>query len=113
MHNDKLSSGDRTARRLQQLSKLFQQGGASEVTERTLDKVLAHETELCRQKLAEIQADLRDLEQRYYLTSDLFFQRYQAGETDDRMDYVEWASLIQMADRLQQRLHFLVNEEAA
>ncbi len=102
-----------TALRLNKLSKLYEQGGASEVTARALDKVLAFEAEITRQKLAEIRADLAELAQRYQLSSELFYQRFQAGETDDRMDYVEWASLIQMADRLQQRLNLLVSEEAA
>ena len=39
-----------------------------------------------------------------------FYRRFQAGETDDRLDFVEWASLLQMAARLQQRLEVLVSE---
>lgn len=36
--------------------------------------------------------------------------RVQAGETDDRMDYGEWASLVQMADNLRARLRLLAGE---
>ena len=43
-------------------------------------------------------------EERYGLSSDKFYRRFQAGQTDDRMDYVEWASLVQMQENLQQRL---------
>src|SRR5215475_5456400 len=32
-----------------------------------------------------------------------FYRQFQAGETGDAMDYVEWASLVQMADNLHKR----------
>lgn len=53
-------------------------------------------------QLRQLQADLAEFEQRYGLTSAEFYRRYQAGQTDDRMNYVEWASLIQMADNLRE-----------
>ena len=39
------------------------------------------------------------------MASDDFYRRYQAGQTDDRMDFVEWAALVQMANN--QRLRVL------
>lgn len=50
--------------------------------------------------LDELTADLAEFERRYGMTSDEFHRLYQAGQTDDRMDFVEWASLIQMAENL-------------
>ncbi len=57
------------------------------------------------QQLAELQADLAEFEARYGMSSDEFFGRFQTGQTDDRMDFVEWASLMQMAGSLSKRLH--------
>ena len=51
-----------------------------------------------------------ELEQLYGLPSDEFYRRYQAGQTDDRMDYVEWASLVQVRNNLQERLRILSGE---
>ena len=45
------------------------------------------------------------------MTSDEFFRRYQAGLTDDRMEFVEWASLIQMTLKLHQRMEALTSVE--
>lgn len=42
-----------------------------------------------------------------------FYQQLQAGQTSDDMDYVEWASLIQMADNLKKRLRLLTDEADA
>lgn len=98
------------AQRLRVLAQLYEQGQASELMDRTLDKLLAHEADLCREQLNELQDDLVELEQLYGLPSDEFYRRYQAGQTDDRMDYVEWASLVQVRNNLQERLRILSGE---
>lgn len=108
-----LSSSSRLARRLAQLAQLYAHGQASDLMDRTLEKLLAHEAEVSRAQLAEVRADLRDLEQRYGLPSGEFYSRYQAGQTDDRLDFVEWASLYQMAQNLEQRLKLLEGETQA
>lgn len=61
-------------------------------------------------QLAQLYTDLDALEAQYTMSSELFYQRYQQGQTDDRMDFVEWASLIQMTRNLETRLHFLRGE---
>jgi len=98
------------AQRLRTLAQLYQQGQASELMDRTIEKLLAHEASLCREQLGKIQSDLVELEEKYGLSSDEFYRRYQAGQTDDWMDYVEWASLVQMRDNLQERLRILSGE---
>lgn len=110
MANTQFVSSNVVAERLRTLARLYQQGGASEVMERTLDKLLAHEAEVCREQLRQLQADLGEFEERYNLSTAEFYRRFQSGETDDRMDYVEWASLAQMAQRLEERLHVLTAE---
>jgi alpha-amylase/alpha-mannosidase (GH57 family) len=104
------SSAATVAQRLRVLAQLYQQGQASEFMDRTLNKLLAHEADLCREQLNELQEDLAEFEERYGLPSDEFYRRYQAGQTDDRMDYVEWASLVQMRNNLQERLQILSGE---
>lgn len=102
-----------TAQRLSALAQLYQQGQASQLMDRTLDKLLAHEAEQARLQLETLDADLATFEQQYGMTSAEFLQRYQAGQTDDRMDYVEWASLIRMRQNLLSRLQLLTGENAA
>lgn len=64
----------------------------------------AEESKESLHQFDQLQADLAEFEQQYGMSSEQFYRRYQTGETDDRMDYVEWASLVQMATNLQQRL---------
>ena len=64
-----------------------------------------------RTQVDRLQADLAEFEGHYVMTSDEFYRRYQAGQTDDRMDFVEWSSLVQMASTLRLRLQMLTGEK--
>ena len=99
-----------TAERLRALAELYEQGQVSELMERTLAKLLRHEADACQVQLRQLQADLCEFEQKYQRSSTEFYQQFQAGHTSDAMDYVEWASLIQMADNLTKRLRLLGGE---
>jgi len=101
------SPANTITQRLQGLAQLFQQGQASDLTKRTVDKLLVYEADLCRSQLDQLQADLNEFERQYGLSSTEFYRRFQAGQTDDRMDYVEWASLVQMTQSLRGRLRLL------
>src|SRR2546427_11421167 len=99
-----------TAERLRALAELYEQGQVSDLMERTLAKLLRHEADACQIQLRQLQADLREFEQKYQRSSTEFYQQFQAGQTGDAMDYVEWASLIQMADNLAKRVRLLGGE---
>jgi predicted restriction endonuclease len=99
-----------TAGRLHALAELYQQGHVSDLMDRTLEKLLRHEAEQCQAQLSQLQADLAEFEQKYHLSSSEFYQQFQAGQTSDDMDYVEWASLVQMAENLAKRLRLLTGE---
>jgi hypothetical protein len=102
-----------TAERLHALAELYQQGQVSDLMERTLEKLLRHEAKQCQAQLSQLQADMAEFEKKYHLSSTTFYQQFQAGQTGDDMDYVEWASLVQMADNLKKRLRLLGGEAAA
>lgn len=102
-----------TAERLHALAELYQQGQVSELMDRTLEKLLRHEAETCQAQLSQIQADLSEFEQTYHLPSTEFYHQFQTGQIGDEMDYVEWASLVQMANNLKNRLRLLSGESDA
>jgi hypothetical protein len=88
----------------EQLAEIYRQGQASEMMVRTLNKLFGYETETCKSQLRQLRNDLSDFEKQYGMPSDIFWQNFQEGKTDDRMDFVEWVSLVQMTQRLEQRL---------
>jgi predicted Zn-dependent protease len=99
-----------TAERLHALAKLYEQGPVSDLMDRTVEKLLRHEADECQAQLRQLQADLAEFEQKYQRSSTEFYQQFQAGQTGDAMDYVEWASLVQMTDNLTKRLRLLSGE---
>lgn len=99
------------ADRLERLARLLRTGQASDLMSRTLDKLILHEAKVSLAQLEQLQADLAEFERAYSMTSDEFFRRYQAGLTDDRMEFVEWASLVQMTLKLRQRMGVLTGVE--
>jgi hypothetical protein len=100
------------AQRLHTLADMLEQGQTSETTTRALDKVLMYETEVARGQLEELRRDLTAFESKYKMSSRDFFARFQTGKTDDRMDFVEWASLFQMAQNLVKRIELLTGTTA-
>jgi hypothetical protein len=107
MNEMQVTAGNNIANHLQKLARLYEHQRASQVMTRTLDKLLRYEIEFSQEQLNELQVDLHQFEQKYGFSSDEFFRQFQAGQTDDRMDYVEWASLVQMARNLETRLDLL------
>lgn len=105
------ASESKIAQKLELLAELYRQGQASEMATRTLNKLLAYEAETCRKQLQQLKADLSVFEQRYKISSAQFYKRFQQGQTEDSMDFVEWASIVQMARRLENRLELLSAEE--
>jgi len=99
-----------TAERLHALAELYKQGQVSDLMDRTLEKLLRHEAEQSQAQLSQLRADLAEFEQTYHLSSPEFYRQFQAGQLGDDMDYVEWASLVQMAENLEKRLRLLSGE---
>jgi len=93
------------------LEKLYQQGQSSEVLDLALEKLFAYELDTCRRQLEQLEQDLAEFEAEYAISSAQFYTEFRAGKRGDAMDYVEWASLMDMADRLRERIVLL--EEVA
>jgi len=81
------------------------------LTAETLNKLVDMETSRLRMQLEDIERVLADYEKQHGMSSAEFFQKYNSGQTDDRMDYVEWASLTQMAEHLRQKIKSVSVEE--
>jgi len=107
------STSQKNIKGVKRLAKLFEKGQVSDSTAQTLTKLVNLEADKLRLQLAEIQRVMADYERQYALTSVDFYKKYQAGETDDRMDYVEWAGLTQMAANLREQIRQLTSEQPA
>lgn len=77
------------------------------VLDTTIDKLLAREIANIRETQKRLQSQLSEFEIQYHLKSDVFYKQYQNGELDDKMDFLEWASTVEMMEKSAQRLKVL------
>lgn len=60
-----------------------------------------------RLRLERYERDLREFERRYGMESEAFYQRFEAGELGDTMDFFEWAGLYELRQDLLARVRRL------
>jgi hypothetical protein len=89
------------------LAEFYEKKQVSSLTAQTLNKAVEYEVSQSQAQLAEIEKVLADYEKQFDLSTAEFFERYQAGQTDDSVESVEWASLAQMAESIRKRLALL------
>jgi len=93
--------------RVQVLEKLYEQGQSSDLVDLALEKLFAYELGVAEDQLDQLEQDLAEFEDEYGLSSAQFYSRFESGEMGDAMDFAEWASLYQMAQRLRERIDLL------
>ena len=65
-----------------------------------LSKVLELTLDRYRNRLQRYEHELGEFEQQYQVDSHVFYQRFEAGEMGDAMDYFEWAGLYELHQAL-------------
>jgi hypothetical protein len=76
-----------------------------------LDQILGKLLEVAlsqhRLRLEKYDRDLREFEQRYKMESRIFYQRFEAGELGDDIDFFEWSSLYELRQNILEKIHRL------
>jgi hypothetical protein len=90
---------------LQNLERLYARGFRDTVTDAALLKITSSQVARDEVVLRDLERDLEDFEQHYSMTSETFFQRWQAGELEDTADFMDWNALYQMACEVRERLN--------
>ncbi len=73
--------------------------GISKLFEREIFRMLKIRQNLSKQ--------ISEFENRYSMNSAEFYRRYEKGEMGDDMDFIEWASTIEMIGNIDKRLYLL------
>ncbi|MEW5766251.1 MAG: hypothetical protein AB1797_01320 [bacterium] len=60
-----------------------------------------------KKSLLNLRLDLQQFEETYHLSTEEFYQQFQAGIRDDREDYMVWAGLYELLCENEQRLREL------
>ena len=93
-------------RRLDQYVQLAN-GNVDHVVEGIIDKVLNRERQRLRRQQSRLKSQLTDFEAHYGWTLEEFYPRFERGELGDEMDFVEWATTIEMVKNLQPLIELL------
>lgn len=93
------------------LAEMYEKKQIGNLAAQTLNKLVDMETSRLQMQLEDIQRVMADYEKQYNMKSVEFFAKFDAGQLGDRMDFVEWASLIQMAEHLRQKIESVAAEE--
>jgi hypothetical protein len=95
---------------LAQLIRIYESGHVSELMDQTLDKLFSVEAAKAQKDIEELRVDLLAFEERFGMESEEFYNRFEAGEMGDDMDFIEWASFFDMYRNAQSRLAALSEE---
>ncbi|MCS4541565.1 MAG: hypothetical protein HY929_04485 [Euryarchaeota archaeon] len=86
---------------LEELAKL---GLEDKVVIKTIEKLALYKIESLERDLKDIKSKLKEFEKKYKISSKDFLKKYNAGELGDEVNFVQWASLLDMAERVEGRL---------
>jgi len=98
---------------LRNLEQLYERGFRDSITDVALLRLTSSQAARDEVVLRDLERDLSELEQQYEMSSEEFFQRWQAGEMADTADFMDWNALCQMAREVRERLELLRGETEA
>ena len=100
------------AEKLKTLGELAELGGEDPIIDQTIAKLLDYATARHQKDLEDLAAKLHALEEQFGMTSDLFSQKFQRGELGDDEAFFRWHALVEMQQRVAQRLALLRADSA-
>lgn len=97
---------------LERLNRLYTAGFRDAFLDSALHKIVERQAVRDAADLQRVTRHLREFEAQYGLSSDEFFQKYQAGQLADTVDFTEWSAYCKMHRRILQRQHILQSDVA-
>jgi hypothetical protein len=87
------------------LEELARLGVDDEVFINAIHKLTQYKVDEFQRDLEDIQGNLKKFEEKYGFESKEFIERFESGEMGDKIDFIEWASLYDMQQRVKERLN--------
>lgn len=67
--------------------------GAGEIVDSALNKLIVYQLAKYRRHIDQVNYELRKFEDSYHMSSEEFYEKFEAGELGDEGDFFEWSSL--------------------
>lgn len=89
-----------TLAKVKNIEKFLQKYGEDIIISKTINKMLEYQTHKYDDDIKRLDRELKRFERKYKKDSSIFFDEFKKGKLGDEMDFIEWASLLQMHKRL-------------
>lgn len=94
-----------TLLKLKGLEKYFDYNKTDRLIKTTVDKLVDMKIDQLDEEIIELKRDLENFEERHGLTSEEFYKRFQNGELEDNLDFVDWIAVYKMLlNRMEDKL---------
>ena len=90
-----------TLQKIRSLEQIYIKGYEDSFLDNALQKIISHQLSRDQADLQVLQQDLAELERKYRISSEAFYERFQAGQMSDEADFMEWNALYKMATNLE------------
>lgn len=92
-----------TLAKVKHLEKFIQKYGEDIVISQTINKMLEYKIGTYDEEIISLTKELKKFERKYKKESAFFFDEFNQGSLGDDMDFVEWASLYRMRNKLAEK----------
>ena len=90
-----------TLQKIRSLEQIYIKGYEDSFLDNALQKIISHQLSRDQADLQVLQQDLAELERKYRISSEAFYERFQAGQMGDEADFMEWNVLYKMTTNLE------------
>lgn len=88
---------------LKKQEKFIREFGDDELITSSISKMMDYKLMKYEEEIRKLDKELRQFERSYKMESSFFIKEFTSGRQGDEMDFVEWASLYRMRQRLAER----------
>ena len=92
-----------TLSKVKNLKKYIEKHGEDAFFSQTISKMLSYRIQKYSEDIERLDKELKRYECEYKKDSSAFFKEFNDGKIGDEMDFVEWASLYQMRNRISEK----------
>lgn len=92
-----------TLAKVKHLEKFIRKYGEDTVIFQTINKMLEYKIGTYDEEINRLNKELRKLERKYKKESSVFFNEFKQGSLGDDMDFLDWASLYRMKNKLAEK----------
>ncbi|MFA4829619.1 MAG: hypothetical protein WC855_09525 [Thermodesulfovibrionales bacterium] len=89
-----------TLLKVKNLEKFIQKHGDDTFISQTISKIMDYKIHKYSEEIKRLDKELKRFERNNKKESAVFFKAFKEGKLGDKMDFVEWASLYRMRNRL-------------